>query len=93
ISRRAPMLICPAIGDTDPIRYRRPTPDGQFSGTIFDEAMRPPPGRDSAKPSGATLRASSLGVASLQSRGWSTSTPILVSNSTSSMLLSAEDLK
>jgi hypothetical protein len=35
------MLICPAIGDTDPIRHRRPTPDGQFSGNIFDEAMRP----------------------------------------------------
>jgi hypothetical protein len=34
------MLICPAIGDTDPIRYRRPTPGGQFSGNIFDEAMR-----------------------------------------------------
>ncbi|MDB5611591.1 MAG: hypothetical protein JWP25_8491, partial [Bradyrhizobium sp.] len=31
----------PAIGDTDPIRYRRPTPDGQFSGNIIDEAMRP----------------------------------------------------
>jgi len=41
ISRRAPMLIRPAIGDTDPIRYRRPTPDGQFSGNILDEAMRP----------------------------------------------------
>ncbi|MFM9845657.1 MAG: hypothetical protein ACKVP3_00670, partial [Hyphomicrobiaceae bacterium] len=51
ISRRAPMLICPAIGDTDPIRYRRPTPDGQFSGTIFDEAMRP-----ASKPSAAALR-------------------------------------
>src|SRR5580692_8513676 len=36
------MLIRPAIGDTDPIRYRRPTPDGQFSGNILDEAMRPP---------------------------------------------------
>jgi hypothetical protein len=35
------MLIRPAIGDTDPIRYRRPTPDGQFSGNIIDEAMRP----------------------------------------------------
>jgi hypothetical protein len=35
------MLICPAIGDTDPIRYRCPTPGGQFSGNIFDEAMRP----------------------------------------------------
>ena len=35
------MLICPAIGDTDPIRYHRPTPDGQFSGNIFYEAMRP----------------------------------------------------
>jgi hypothetical protein len=41
ISRRAPMLIRPAIGDTDPIRSRRPTPDGQFSGNILDEAMRP----------------------------------------------------
>jgi hypothetical protein len=37
------MLIRPAIGDTDPIRYRRPAPDGQFSGNIIDEAMRPPP--------------------------------------------------
>jgi len=36
------MLIRPAIGDTDPIRYRRPTPDGQFSGNILDEAMRQP---------------------------------------------------
>ncbi|WMT72709.1 hypothetical protein [Bradyrhizobium sp. Ash2021] len=35
------MLIRPAIGDTDPIRYRRPNPDGQFSGNIIDEAMRP----------------------------------------------------
>jgi hypothetical protein len=35
------MLIRPAISDTDPIRYRRPTPDGQFSGNIIDEAMRP----------------------------------------------------
>jgi hypothetical protein len=34
------MLIRPAIGDTDPIRHRRPTPDGQFSGNILDEAMR-----------------------------------------------------
>jgi hypothetical protein len=34
------MLIRPAIGDTDPIRYRRPTPDDQFSGNILDEAMR-----------------------------------------------------
>jgi hypothetical protein len=34
------MLIRPAIGDTDPIRYRRPNPDGQFSGNIIDEAMR-----------------------------------------------------
>jgi hypothetical protein len=40
ISRRAPMLIRPVIGDTDPIRSRRPTPDGQFSGNIIDEAMR-----------------------------------------------------
>jgi hypothetical protein len=36
------MLIRPAIGDTDPIRYRRPNPDGQFSGNILDEAMRGP---------------------------------------------------
>jgi len=36
------MLIRPAIGDTDPIRYRRPNPDGQFSGNILDEAMRSP---------------------------------------------------
>jgi hypothetical protein len=28
------------IGDTDPIRYRRLNPDGQFSGNILDEAMR-----------------------------------------------------
>jgi hypothetical protein len=35
------MLIRPAIGDTDPIRYRRLNPDGQFSGNILDEAMRP----------------------------------------------------
>jgi hypothetical protein len=34
------MLIRPAIGDTEPIRYRRPNPDGQFSGNILDEAMR-----------------------------------------------------
>jgi hypothetical protein len=34
------MLIRPAIDDTDPIRYRRPKPDGQFSGNIIDEAMR-----------------------------------------------------
>jgi hypothetical protein len=34
------MLIRPAIGDTDPIRYRRPNPDGQFSGNIPGEAMR-----------------------------------------------------
>ncbi|MFH0303036.1 PilN domain-containing protein, partial [Bradyrhizobium sp. 31Argb] len=26
---------------TDPIRCRRPNPDGQFSGNILDEAMRP----------------------------------------------------
>ncbi|MFH0300757.1 alkaline phosphatase, partial [Bradyrhizobium sp. 31Argb] len=26
--------------DTDPIRYRRPNPDGQFSGNILGEAMR-----------------------------------------------------
>jgi hypothetical protein len=35
------MLIRPAIGDTEPIRYRCPNPDGQFSGNILDEAMRP----------------------------------------------------
>ena len=29
------MLIRPAIGDTDLIRYRRPTPVGQFSGYIL----------------------------------------------------------
>jgi hypothetical protein len=34
------MLIFLAIGDTDPIRYRQPNPDGQFSGNILDEAMR-----------------------------------------------------
>jgi len=34
------MLIRPAIGETDPIRYRRSNPDGQFSGNILDEAMR-----------------------------------------------------
>jgi hypothetical protein len=34
------MLIRPAIDDTEPIRYRRPNPDGQFSGNILDEAMR-----------------------------------------------------
>jgi hypothetical protein len=32
------MLIRPAISNTDPIRYRRHTPDGQFSG--IDEEMR-----------------------------------------------------
>jgi hypothetical protein len=37
------MLIFLAIGDTDPIRYRQPNPDGQFSGNILDEAMRPRP--------------------------------------------------
>ena len=31
------MLIRPAIGDTDPIRYRRPNPDGQLSGNIIDD--------------------------------------------------------
>jgi hypothetical protein len=36
------MLIYPAIGDTDPIRYRCSTPGGQFSGHIFDEVMRAP---------------------------------------------------
>jgi len=35
------MLICPAIGDTDPIRCANPSPDSQFSGNILDEAMRP----------------------------------------------------
>jgi hypothetical protein len=39
------MLIRPAIDDTDPIRYRRPTPDGQFFGNIIDEAMRAKLGR------------------------------------------------
>jgi len=34
------MLICPAIGDTDPIRCANPSPDSQFSGNILDEAMR-----------------------------------------------------
>lgn len=34
------MLIRPAIGNTDPIRYRCPNPDGQLSGNIIDEAMR-----------------------------------------------------
>jgi hypothetical protein len=34
------MLIRPAIGNTDPIRYRRPNPDGQFSGNILDEAIQ-----------------------------------------------------
>src|SRR6266480_887360 len=34
------MLISPAIGDTDPIRYRRPTPGGQFSGNTYDEGKR-----------------------------------------------------
>ena len=36
------MLICLAIGDTDPIRYRSPSPGHQFSGNIIDEAMRKP---------------------------------------------------
>jgi hypothetical protein len=40
MSRRAPMPIRPAVGDTDPIRCRRPHPDGQFSGNSLDEAMR-----------------------------------------------------
>jgi hypothetical protein len=35
------MLICLAIGDTDPIRYRNPSPGGHFSGHILSEAMRP----------------------------------------------------
>jgi hypothetical protein len=30
ISRRAPMLIGPAIGDTDPIRRTSPSPGGQL---------------------------------------------------------------
>jgi hypothetical protein len=38
------MLIRPAIGDTDPIRYRRHTPDDQFFGNIIDGAMRPSSG-------------------------------------------------
>jgi hypothetical protein len=33
-------MLIRAIGDTEPIRYRRPNPDGQFSGNILDEAMR-----------------------------------------------------
>ena len=36
------MLIRLAIGDTDPIRCRAPSPGGQFSGNIIDEAMRHP---------------------------------------------------
>jgi hypothetical protein len=44
------MLIRPAIDDTDPIRYRRPTPDGQFSGNIIDEAMRPSSASNFCKP-------------------------------------------
>jgi hypothetical protein len=35
------MLIRIAIGDTDPIRRRSPSLDGQLSGNIIDEAMRP----------------------------------------------------
>jgi hypothetical protein len=35
------MLIRLTIDDTDLIRYRHPSPDGQFSGNIIDEAMRP----------------------------------------------------
>jgi hypothetical protein len=34
------MLICPAIGDTDPIRCQALSLDGQFSDNIIDEAVR-----------------------------------------------------
>jgi uncharacterized membrane protein YfcA len=34
------MLICPAIGDTDPIRHRFPSHGGNLSGNILSEAMR-----------------------------------------------------
>ena len=34
------MLIRLTIGDTDPIRYRRLSPGGQFSFNIFDAAIR-----------------------------------------------------
>jgi hypothetical protein len=34
------MLICPAIGDTDPIRRTSPSPGGHLSGNILSEAMR-----------------------------------------------------
>src|SRR6266403_5911387 len=50
------MLIRPAIGDTDPIRYRRPTPDGQFSGNIIDEAMRMRDIRHRSEPTDAGMR-------------------------------------
>jgi hypothetical protein len=51
------MLICPAIRGTDPMRYRRPTPDGQFSGNIFDEAMRPGEGDDDVRRRGRLNKA------------------------------------
>jgi hypothetical protein len=35
-----PKAASPVIGDTEPIRYRRPNPDSQFWGNILDEAMR-----------------------------------------------------
>jgi ISXO2-like transposase domain len=34
------MLILSAMDAIDPIRWRRPTPGGQFSGNIYAEAMR-----------------------------------------------------
>jgi hypothetical protein len=34
------MLIRPAIDDADPIRYRRPNPDGTIWLTFADEAIR-----------------------------------------------------
>jgi hypothetical protein len=60
------MLIRPAIGDTDPIRYRRPNPDGQFSGNILDEAMRVNFGRRSPGLGGQYCRPNDTDV--LQSR-------------------------
>jgi hypothetical protein len=49
------MLIRPAIDDTEPIRYRRPNPDGQFSGNILDEAMRATSGHASNDKRGADI--------------------------------------
>jgi hypothetical protein len=34
------MLICSAIGDTDPIRRTSPSPGGHLSGNILSEAIR-----------------------------------------------------